>query len=81
MLLRLAVIVAVVLAFLELCTVRVTLPALQLVGLVAWAVSASVAALVLWRRTRSHPIAKYASRSVIPPGPANPTHKETNETR
>jgi hypothetical protein len=50
--LRIAIIAAVVIAFLVLCTARVTLPALQLVGLVAWAVLATVATLVLWRRTR-----------------------------
>jgi hypothetical protein len=50
MLLRAGVVAAVVVAFLFLLTVRVTLPVLTLAGLVAWAVLASVAALVFWRR-------------------------------
>jgi hypothetical protein len=53
MLIRLAVIVAGAAFFFALSHGSITVPALTLLGLIAWAVAASVAALILWRRTHS----------------------------
>ena len=50
---RLALVAVVAFTFNVLLTVHVTLPALTVVGLIAWAVLASVAVAVLWRRSRT----------------------------
>jgi membrane protein implicated in regulation of membrane protease activity len=53
MLARIGVVLAIAGAVILLFTVRVTLPMLTLIGLIAWAALASITALVFWRRTRT----------------------------
>jgi hypothetical protein len=49
---RVLVIGAVAFAFIVLLTARITLPALTVAALLTWAVLASIAVLVFWRRSR-----------------------------